>query len=367
MKILLLGEYSNVHWTLSQGLRALGHEVTVVSNGDGWKNYPRDIDLRRRSLGRIDTLRYLFDLKRIVPRLRGYDVVQLINPVFLDLRAERILPYYEQIRRQNGRMFLGSFGIDKPWVEEGLKPDTFRYSDFYINGTRRQNAFTEEMESNWLRGAKAELFDRIAEDCDGIIAGLYENYICCRAHYAGKLHFIPFPINLADTTPKVPHPEYEGIRFFIGIQRTRSEYKGTDIMLRALEILKEKYPDRMEIVRAENVPFAQYQEMMNHSDVLLDQIYSYTPAMNGLLAMSKGLVLVGGGEEEQYELIGETQLRPIINVKPSEDDVVSQIETRLINQRDALQQLSQSSVNYIRRYHNHVRVAQRYLTIWEGK
>lgn len=43
MKILLLGEYSNVHWTLAQGLRALGHSVTVVSDGDGWKNYPRDI------------------------------------------------------------------------------------------------------------------------------------------------------------------------------------------------------------------------------------------------------------------------------------------------------------------------------------
>lgn len=34
MKILLLGEYSNVHWTLAEGLRQLGHEVTVASNGD---------------------------------------------------------------------------------------------------------------------------------------------------------------------------------------------------------------------------------------------------------------------------------------------------------------------------------------------
>ena len=47
MKILLLGEYSNVHWTLAEGLRTLGHEVTVVSNGDFWKDYPRDIDLTR--------------------------------------------------------------------------------------------------------------------------------------------------------------------------------------------------------------------------------------------------------------------------------------------------------------------------------
>ena len=45
MKILLLGEYSNVHATLAEGLRMLGHDVTVASNGDFWKNYPRDISL----------------------------------------------------------------------------------------------------------------------------------------------------------------------------------------------------------------------------------------------------------------------------------------------------------------------------------
>ncbi len=48
MKILLMGEYSNVHATLAEGLRKLGHQVTVLSNGDFWKNYPRDIDLVRK-------------------------------------------------------------------------------------------------------------------------------------------------------------------------------------------------------------------------------------------------------------------------------------------------------------------------------
>lgn len=31
MKILLIGEYSNVHNTLARGLRELGHTVTVIS------------------------------------------------------------------------------------------------------------------------------------------------------------------------------------------------------------------------------------------------------------------------------------------------------------------------------------------------
>lgn len=52
MRIVHWGEYSNVHATLARGLRALGHKVTVASNGDFWKNYPRDIDFAR-SQGRL--------------------------------------------------------------------------------------------------------------------------------------------------------------------------------------------------------------------------------------------------------------------------------------------------------------------------
>ena len=371
MKILLVGDYSNVHWTLAEGLRALGHQVTVVSDGDGWKNYRRDIDLRRRSLGRWDTLRYLLDIRRTLHRLRGYDVVQLINPVFLNLRPHRILPYYQQLRRQNGRMFLGSFGIDKPWVEEGLKPDTFRYSDFYLFGQRRHNAFTQEMEENWL-GPKGELFDRIADDCDGIVASLYENYRCCQTHYADKLHFIPFPIPIpaSNSTLETQNSELgtrnSKLRFFIGIQRSRSEYKGTDIMLSALRRLKAEFPDRMEIVCAENVPFQQYCQMLNDSHVLLDQLYSYTPAMNALQAMSQGLVVVGGAEPEHYQIMGEDELRPIINVQPTEDDVVQQIRNRLLLHPEAIDQLSRDSIEYIRRHHDPLHIARRYLALWEG-
>ena len=86
MKILLIGEYSNVHATLAKGLRWMGHEATVLSNGDFWKNYPRDIDLSRRT-GKIGGLAYFTHLYTLLPRLKGYDVVQLINPMFLELKA----------------------------------------------------------------------------------------------------------------------------------------------------------------------------------------------------------------------------------------------------------------------------------------
>ena len=55
MKILLLGDYSNVHNTLAEGLKALGHDCVVASNGDHWKNYPRDIDLKRECIVHMAT------------------------------------------------------------------------------------------------------------------------------------------------------------------------------------------------------------------------------------------------------------------------------------------------------------------------
>lgn len=83
MKILLLGDYSNVHATLAKGLRELGHEVVVASDGDGWKNYERDVDLRRKSKTKWASFRYFFYLLRHFRHFRNFDVVQLINPIFL--------------------------------------------------------------------------------------------------------------------------------------------------------------------------------------------------------------------------------------------------------------------------------------------
>ena len=366
MKILLLGEYSNVHWTLSQGLRHLGHEVTVVSDGDCWKNYHRDIDLRRHSLSAKDTFRYLIDVMGTLPKLRGYDVVQLINPVFLDLRAGKILPFYKYIRRYNTKVFLGAFGMDHYWVKTCLDCKTFRYSDFNIGDKQRtEEEYNKVFIKDWLDGEKTRINQIIADDCDGIISGLYEYDCCYRPHFPDKTHFIPFPINMDEISPKV-NDGHKTVRFFVGIQKDRSDYKGTDIMLRALERVKASHPTLCEIIKAENVPYEEYQNMMNSSDVILDQLYSYTPAMNALLAMAKGIIVVGGGEPENYEILGERELRPIINVLPNEEDCFRKMEN-LVLHPELIPQLSTQSIEYIRRHHDYIKVAKRYIQCYMSK
>ena len=363
MKILLIGEYSNVHATLAEGLRQLGHSVTVVSDGDGWKDYPRDIDVSRRP-GKLGGLLLMARLWLLLPRLRGYDVVQLINPMFFELKAERLFFFYRYLRKHNRRVFLGAFGMDWYWVHTCTYDKPLKYSDFNFGHEVRTDAEAVRYQKDWLGTAKEKLNKLIAADCDGIITGLYEYWMCYHPAFPDKTTYIPYPIKTVES-PDAKRAKKSKVVFFIGINRERSAYKGTDIMLRAAMDIRSKYAHRMKLLVAESVPFETYQQMMDGSDAILDQLYAYTPSMNPLLAMSKGIICIGGGEEAHYELLQETELRPIINVEPTYESVYHEMEQLLLHP-ERIPDLKQQSIAYIRRHHDHLKVARQYLTFWQN-
>ena len=376
MKILLMGEYSNVHATLAEGLRKLGHHVTVLSNGDIWKNYPRDIDLVRKP-GKLGGIMYMMKLYTNVHKLRGYDIVQLINPMFLELKAERIFPIYQYLRKHNKKIILGGFGMDYYWVSVCCKDKPLRYSDFNIGDELRTNADALKERKDWLGTEKGRLNQMIAEDCDGIITGLYEYWACYQPGFPQKTTFIPFPIKPklitsgngnsytnAENHQVIPLDIPKKVKLFIGINKSRSEYKGTDIMLKAAQAIAKKYPDKTELRIAENIPFAEYVKMMNGSDAILDQLYSYTPSMNPLEAMARGIICIGGGEPENYEIIHEDKLRPIINVLPNYESVYQELE-HLVLHPELIPLLKQQSIEYISKHHDYIKVAKRYEAFYQ--
>ena len=365
MRILLIGEYSNVHWTLAEGLRQRGHQVTVLSNGDFWKNYPRDLSLVRQ-VGRWGGMKYVAQLLRLLPQLRGYDIVQLINPMFLELKAERLQPIYRYLRRHNRRMVLGAYGMDYYWVSTcNALPPVFKYSDFNIGHELRQNTDAQKERADWLNTPKAMLNQFIAHDCDAIVPGLYEYWRCYEPLFPEKTQFIPYPINT--DVPRRQAQLYqkgEPLRIFIGISQSRSEYKGTDLMLKAAQALERAYPERVKLLVAEGIPFNDYCRLMQSGHVILDQLYSYTPAMNALQAMSQRLVCVGGGEPENYELINEHKLRPIVNVEPTQESVYQAVE-QLVLHPERIATLQLQSAEYIEKHHQYVKVAERYEHLYQ--
>ncbi len=378
MRILLLGEYSNVHATLAEGLRALGHEVTVASNGDFWKNYPRDIDLARKE-GKLGGIALMAKIYALLPTWRNYDVVQLINPMFVELKAERIFPIYRYLRKHNKKMVLCAMGMDYYWVHESTYKKPMRYSDFNIGDQVRTEPHVIKDQQDWLGTAKEQLNKLIAEDCDAIVSGLYDDHICYHPYFSQKLTYIPLPIkmpsdkqttlvqnestSLSTTPTSFTKEDHTKLKVFIGISKGRSAYKGTDIMLKAAEDLLRKYPDKMELMKAEGVPFAEYQHMMDGSDAILDQLYSYTPSMNPLLAMSKGIICIGGGEPENYEIINEHELRPIINVQPTYESVYNELEQLILNP-SRIPMLKKQSIEYVKRHHDYLKVAKQYEQVY---
>ncbi len=53
----------------------------------------------------------------LLPKLKGYDIVQIVNPCFLHLKPEKSLPIYRFLRKHNKKIFLGAFGTDHYYVK----------------------------------------------------------------------------------------------------------------------------------------------------------------------------------------------------------------------------------------------------------
>lgn len=127
----------------------------------------------------------------------------------------------------------------------------------------------------------------MANTSDGIVACLYEYYVAYKPFFKDKVRYIPLPLNTSEIEFQ-PSRRTEKVNFFIGINKVREKFKGTDVMERALARVKDKYPNKVIVTRVESVSYDVYQKLMSEAHVVLDQLYSHTPAMNALLAMAQG-------------------------------------------------------------------------------
>ena len=357
-----------MHNCLAGELRKRGHEAVVASDGSRWMNAGRDIDLSRRP-GTVGTVRYVADLLRALPRMRGYDVVQLAGLIFLRLRPERLRWVLGYLKRHNRHVVYSAMGTDVVYYDACHDGHTFRYSDYRVGSEPSPYVHSEEyraqQQDNWKAPFMRAYSDYMLSSIDGAVACLYEYYVPYVPILGDRVAYAGIPVD-TDALPFRPlDKEPEQVKFFIGIQPDRTVIKGTDRLLEALRRVHDRYPTqcRMEVV--ESVPLDEYTRRMRDSHVILDQLYSYTPATNALMAMAQGLVAVSGGEPEYYDLIGERDNRPIVNVDPTvEGDIDARLEW-LVRNKAQLPALCRASHAFVEKHNAAPIVAQRYVDFWE--
>lgn len=370
MRILLMGDASNYHSTLAVGLRNLGHEVTVASNGSYWMDTPRDINLNRidSKIGgailwaRLNTV--------LASKLKGYDVVQLHSPVFVDLKPHRVSGIFDKLKRDNGSVFLTALGTDSNYVSECLDPGSpIEYSEWSLWGeTTPYRLANPDFVNRWHAKPLSDLCRKIYGEVDGVISALYEYDVACRRLVEpDRLCYGGLPINLERSAPLGRPLGIGKIRLFLGRHKSRLLEKGTDVLERVGREVQSADPANFMFDIVENLPYDEYIARLREADIVFDQLYSYTPATNALLAMATGQVAVSGGEEAYYDFIGERDLRPVINAVPGKEKELVERILSFARHRDELNELGRQGREFVKKHHDVNIVAGRFVRFWERR
>lgn len=368
MKVLLLGDASNYHASLAQGLARLGHAVTVASNGGAWLGTARNIDLSRRPTRLSGALLLLKVLTTLSERLSGYDVVQLSSPGFLDLRPVHLERILRRLRRRNGALFLSALGTDSALVRNLSGPHpALGYSEWQIGG--KATAWADSPASHrteWLRPHLRRYTDVFYHTVDGAVTALYEYQRIIEAEYPRlPAAYAGIPIDTSALPTPSAHLQGRKVRILYAVHPGREGEKGADILHGMLCRLEREIPDSVEIMRPGPLPYAEFVKVLGSADMVCDQLYSYTPSTTPLLGMAMGTVPITGGEDDFYRFIGEDTLRPIFNPDPRDTGATYSRLKALVTDRDALRRLSAQGPEFVARHNDAATVARRFEAFWE--
>lgn len=367
LKILFVGDASSYHRTLARGLETLGHETVVASNGGYWLNTARDIDLRRRFRGKVGGLdlwmRINFGLKQ---RMRGFDVVSIATQSYIDLKPQRQKILFDYLKANNRSIFNTALGTDPNYVEASLDLSSpVRYNEFRIYD--RQSPYrlaNPTICDEWLADNMRALDHHIYSNIDGAISVLYENDVALRRVLPpDKFAYAGIPIDTDALRPVELPDRPRKVRLFLGRYKSRLLEKGTDVMEQAARAVVERYPGKAELVIVENRPYDEYLGLLKSAHVVLDQLYSYTPATNALQAMAYGLNTVSGGAPEFYDFIGEKELHPVLHVEPDYESVVRVLEHTVLHPEE-LRPRGLQGREFVVRHNDYRLVARRAADFW---
>jgi glycosyltransferase involved in cell wall biosynthesis len=242
-----------------------------------------------------------------------------------------------------------------------------RYSEWHINGAPSDYARACEADiRRWNAPELSGLCNDIYKQSAGAVTALYEyNEICRSIVPDEKLAYGGIPIDTTEIGYVGTNPSGRKVRIFLGRHAERTLEKGTDKLQVAAQRVVAAHGDICELDIVENLPYSEYLKHLQEADIVLDQLYSYTPATNALLAMAMGKTVVSGGEPEYYEFIGEYDNRPIINAVPDDDEALFRSIENAVMHPGVLTDMSSKNRDFVIKHNDVMVVAQRYLDFWK--
>jgi glycosyltransferase involved in cell wall biosynthesis len=357
MKILLFGEYSGLFNNLKDGLLILGHDVFLASNGDSFKDYPSDYRFDMHIKGRIGNAVSMFNIFTNLKKFTGNDIVFVIstNPLFKRSISDKLFDF---LIANNGKVFLSGAGLS-----------TWSFNFWYNNMNSKYYHYVKG-DFDYMKNkkfkypyyiTKKRLQDEqiLLEKLNGYIPIMYE-YAEPYRNVPNILKTLPIPINLSKFEYQPNQLKNNKIVFFHGITRP---CKGGEFIIKAFEELSKKYPSNIEFIVKGGLPFKDYIELLQRTNVVLDDVNAYSLGMNALFSMAQGKIVMGGAESVASEELGYT-FCPAINLIRDVGQIKDSIEN-VIENKNKIEELGYESRRFVETYHDYIKVAQAYLDLWK--
>lgn len=378
MNIILLGEFSRLHNSLKEGLILLGHRVTIVGSKDYFKNYPVDFStdarittiqpfrfihkvLRKLKIINLEKIEIFVRVFFFISRQNQIDYVQIINsdPFKTYPLLSRILFWY--IFKKSSSKNLLLCGDETSIIDFYLK-ENMKYSILtpYIKNKSLKKEFLPSL--RYLKKEYRKTFIYLVQNCHNLITSDLD-YEIPMSKMQYKTHFIPNPVN-TDNLPYKENYTPEKICIFLGINRSSYHKKGIIFFEEALNLIKEKFLNKVEIIITEDIPYNQYIGLYNRTHILLNQVYSYDQGYNALEAMAKGKVVFTGAEKEWLDYYGIEENKAVINAIPNVENIYKNLEF-LIKNPEKINEIGRNARNFVENYHHYIKIAQKYLDVWD--
>ena len=335
-------------WGLSRGERALGLQSDVLVLGESSLGYPADRNIILRQAPTLWNLGFNYCTL-------GLEVVRLLAryEIFHFNYGSSLIDFPQQNRdlldlplyRLKGKVFVTFNGCDA------------RQRDVTIRQTSISACQNEECYGGiCVDGRHDERVRRRIDHVDALADGIFAltpdllRYLPARAIY--------LPVTVADwNILHSSYPEQSPSTIRIAHAPTNRGAKGTDLILRILDEVRRRYPNRVEVVLIEQMSHAQAIRLLSTAHLMIDQILIGWYGAAAVEAMRMGIPVIAYIREEDLARIPQAMAddckRAVISADPA--TLLDRLCT-IVEDPGLLLQQHARALDYVGRWHDPVRV-----------
>lgn len=365
MNVLIVGEYSGFAHHLKKGFKNLGHKVTVVMWGDGYKQIkpdeddiyysPQNLKIFGKSIkgtNRLFTIKWNnyinAELKKKCQNHK-IDIIIVINYFFLRTRIGFLfnvgvsISFIKNLLDSGAKLIMSCCGCDPGW--------SLVHKDLDILNKQKQP----------LRDRR---FDFLIKFSSIIIPTSYTYWLgitsYCNKYQLGLSKIsnsIPLPITISHNY-SINSCQNRKIIIFHGVNRP--QIKGTAYIIEAMNRIQHDFPDRVECIIVTRLPYDEYINLFEKIDILIDQTRENGWGMNANIgAENAKCVLTSCGIENNENM--EIPNIPFVKIESDSSQIYNVLKHLVLNPSE-IDAIKQRQRIFVEQYCKSEIIAQKYIS-----